>query len=148
MDNDILNNSKDNEFSVPDTQESPATFSRNIIGYMPITLGYWCRQQQCTDTVNNNNNNTSMTKVEILMQALTYRHKSTLAYTTTLHIQTHTTTHTDPPMPAYTVATTAHWLYELIWHIYDENYTLKYQVAELTPRCNTLTWQVSNVSLQ
>ena len=49
-----------------------------------------------------------MTKLEIPMQALTYRHTSTLAHATTLHIQTHTTTHTDPPMPAYTVATTVH----------------------------------------
>ena len=28
MNNDILNSSEYNEFSVPDTQESPATFSR------------------------------------------------------------------------------------------------------------------------
>ena len=32
MDNDnILNNSDDDEFAVPNTQESPATFSRKVI---------------------------------------------------------------------------------------------------------------------
>ena len=49
MENDILNRSEDNEFSVPDTQESPATFSRNIIKRLGI-----CRSHSGTDAVNNN----------------------------------------------------------------------------------------------
>ena len=52
MDNDNnLNSSEDDKFSVPNTQESPATFRRNIIKRLGIR---W--SSSGTDAVNNNNN--------------------------------------------------------------------------------------------
>ena len=77
------------------------------------------------------------------MQALTYRHTSTLAHTNTHHY-THRSTHACIDC---IVATTVHWLHQLILHLYDENDTLKHQVAELTTWYNSLTSQVYTVSL-
>ena len=51
MDSNILNNSEDDEFSIPDAQESPATFSRNIIRRLGI-----CQSSSGTGAINNNNN--------------------------------------------------------------------------------------------
>ena len=51
MDNDnILDNGDDHEFTVPDTQESPATFSRKVIKNIGI-----CQSSMGTDAVTNNN---------------------------------------------------------------------------------------------
>ena len=60
MDNNNNLYSEDDEFSVPETQESPATFSRNII----IRLGIR-RTSSGTDAVNPNN--TSMCTVHVWM---------------------------------------------------------------------------------
>ena len=51
MDNSNNLYSEDDEFSVPETQESPATFSRNIIKWLGI-----CRASSGTDAVNPNFN--------------------------------------------------------------------------------------------
>ena len=51
MDNSNNLYSEDDEFAVPETQESPATFSKNIIKRLGI-----CRTSSGTDATNPNSN--------------------------------------------------------------------------------------------
>ena len=51
MDNSNNLYSKDDEFAVPETQESPATFSKNIIRRLGI-----CRTSSGTDAADPNSN--------------------------------------------------------------------------------------------
>ena len=79
------------------------------------------------------------------IHSLTPTHAHTETYTVA-HTYPPTPAHTRAPIPAHTATPTVEQLHQLAQQLHNENKSLKYQVAELTTRCDDLKSQLSNAS--